>query len=312
MARTLEVSSPAKETDRVTGGLALLDGVVGVSVQKAASIKPAGDVIIVHATNDAVPSVLGLVARELGSSCSVISSEPRSIVCADGQNGIDREGDEASWPEIATELRRDTNPGPNFFLAMFFAAIIATVGIWTTTIHVVIGAMVIAPGFEPITRVPFGILARDRNSWQQGLVAIGAGYLTIVIGGAAGALVLAQVQPLTTSLGQLRWVEYWSTFSASSIITAFAAGVAGAAIIAAHRSVLTAGVMIALALIPTATLTGMALVNAEFDVAARAAGRWAIDAGLVALASALVFGIKRARMPERERLARVQAPTADR
>ena len=53
------------------------------------------------------------------------------------------------------------------------------------------------------------------------------------------------------------------------------------------------GVMIALALIPSASLVGMALVSGEFGLAGQAWMRWLVDVGCVVLGSAAVFGAKR-------------------
>lgn len=189
---------------------------------------------------------------------------------------------------MATKLRRETNLTVNYLLAMFFAGVIAAVGIWTSTIHLVIGAMVIAPGFEPILRIPFGVLARNGRAWRQGLSATAGGYAAMLIGGALAALVLPFLKD-GPPLRELHWAVYWSSFSATSILVAFCAGAAGAAIIAAHRSVLTAGVMIALALIPTATLTGMALAAGDFALAGRAAVQWLIEATLVAVSGGSIL-----------------------
>lgn len=51
----------------------------------------------------------------------------------------------------------------------------------------------------------------------------------------------------------------------------------------AVMAVLTAGVLVSLALIPTATLIGMGLVAWDVQVVGRAALRWLIDLALVAL-----------------------------
>ena len=74
-----------------------------------------------------------------------------------------------------------------------------------------------------------------------------------------------------------------------SVVIALAAPAAGAALVAAQRSVLSAGVMSALALIPSASITGMALVLGEFSLAGKAAVRWTVDVACVLLGGAAVF-----------------------
>lgn len=307
MSRTLEVSVPFEKSEALVRAVSNLDQVVGVSLQPGASRKPRGDVITVHVTNDGVEPVLKVFGDLLDDRSSVVSAEPRSIVSASSQATIDREKDEASWPEMAAKLRRETNLTMNYLLAMFFAGVIAAVGIWTSTIHIVVGAMVIAPGFEPILRVPFGLLAGDRRAWQQGLSATVGGYAAMVGGGALAAVLLPFLKA-APPLRELHWAAYWSSFSSPSIVVALCAGAAGAAIIAAHRSVLTAGVMIALALIPTATLTGMALAHGDLGLAGGAAAQWALEAVLVAVSGGALFALKKALLPNGSRTARADAP----
>ncbi|XTZ14417.1 DUF389 domain-containing protein [Micromonospora echinospora] len=83
---------------------------------------------------------------------------------------------------------------------------------------------------------------------------------------------------------------YFSTTSWTSVTVAVLAGAAGALLLVVNRRVLTAGVMIALALIPAFALTGMALVGAEWGLAGRALGRGLLDAVTVTVMSAAVFG----------------------
>lgn len=294
MSRTIEISLPPEKADNLIRDLRDADGIVGLALQRGASLKPPGDVLTVHATNEGLLKLLSLLPNyHLGAETSVVTSEPRSLVSETSQGQIDAETNEASWPEMASLLRRETNVSSNYMMAMFFAGLIAAVGLWTDTVHIVVGAMVIAPGFEPIIRVPFGLLWRRDASWKQGLSSIGLGYLALLSGAAAALLVLSIAQPSGGAVGSREWVQYWSSIQFSSVLVALGAGAAGAAIIAAQRSVLTAGVMIALALVPSASIVGMALVAGEFPLAANGLLRWCVDAGCVVLAGGLVFLLKR-------------------
>jgi hypothetical protein len=57
--------------------------------------------------------------------------------------------------------------------------------------------------------------------------------------------------------------------------------------------VLATGALVALALVPSASLVAAGLVMGEWGLAGRALARWAIDAVLVLVASLAVFGWKR-------------------
>lgn len=75
---------------------------------------------------------------------------------------------------------------------------------------------------------------------------------------------------------------------------------AGALVVATNRSVLTIGVMIALSLVPTAAITGMALVTGDWALSGRGLLRWLIEVGSVALFSTLVFIWKRVQVQQRK------------
>lgn len=151
-----------------------------------------------------------------------------------------------------------------------------------------------AGNFEPIIRVPFGFLAQEHRAWRSGLKSTVLGYLALVLGAAAAALIAILISSTPEGeLGSRHWVEYWSSLTPISVVIAVAASGAGAAIIAAQRSVLTAGVMIALALIPSASIVGMALVSGELALAGQAALRWIVDVGCVIVGGTVIFGAKR-------------------
>ncbi|GAB7046649.1 hypothetical protein JCM9534A_17750 [Catenuloplanes indicus JCM 9534] len=120
------------------------------------------------------------------------------------------------------------------------------------------------------------------------------GYAVLVPAAALTALLLQTLgtDPLGGSGGYLPsgiLVDYWDDLSWTATLVTVVAGVAGALLIAANRAVLTAGVMIALALVPTAALVGVGLVTGDLDLATRAGLRWLHDAGIVLITATAVL-----------------------
>jgi uncharacterized membrane protein len=160
-------------------------------------------------------------------------------------------------------------------------------------LHLVIGAMVIAPAFEPLIRIPFGLIAGPRAIVKRGLLAIGWGYLMLAAGGLVAALVLQIVDPDSTRiLAERRWVQYWSSFSPAGTVASVFGAVGGAIVVCGLRAVLTTGVMITMALIPSMALVGMGAATGNLELATKDFVRWLVDAGLVLLLSSAVFGMK--------------------
>jgi uncharacterized hydrophobic protein (TIGR00271 family) len=294
VSRTIDISLPSEKANALIEDLRSANGVVGFSVHRGASMKPPGDVVTIQTTNEGFLELLGLLSgHDIGNETSIVTSEPRSLVSATSQKQIDQETNEASWPEMAALMRRDTNITTNYLLAMFFAGFVAACGLLADTLHIVIGAMLMAPGFEPLIRVPFGFLARERDSWLQGLTSTVVGYAVLIVGGALGLAAMSLLGQVEPELTDHEWIAYWSNVDPSAFPIALAAGAVGAVIVAAHRSVLTTGVMIALALIPSAAIIGMAIVVGDFGLAAVGLMRWSVDAACVAVAGGLVFLVKR-------------------
>lgn len=181
---------------------------------------------------------------------------------------------------------------------MFIAGAVATIGIATNAMHTVIGAMLLAPGFMPITRVALGLIARH-NTWRYGVSDFIKGYSALLLGAAVATLLLNGLgpEPLPGASSYYapanKLSQYWSSFSASSILTSVFAGVAGGLLMAAKKSVLASGVMVALALVPSAALIAVGVVEGQFDLAQDAALRFLADVLIVFGCSLLVLGCNR-------------------
>jgi hypothetical protein len=302
MPRLIQISLPQRDTQGLLEQLEGCRGVIGFSLQRNASLKPQGDVVTVEATNDGAGQLQQLL-EDPGkrSGWTIVSSEPRSIQSEPDKEAIERETNEATWPEMAALLRRETNITANYLMAMFFAGMVAALGLLSNTLHIVVGAMVIAPGFEPIMRFVLGLLARDGRISKAATLSTGAGYGMLIVGAVAATWLLNLLSSPASPPEQLPLVQYWSTLSASAVLVSLAASAAGAAVIAAQRSVLTAGVMIALALVPSSATIGLAIATAEAGLIAAALLRWAVDVRCVVVGGGVVLAIKKTILQRSQR-----------
>ena len=266
----------------------------GLSLQRGASLDPPGDIVTIQASNDGVRAIFKVLERlEVTDGGSISTSEPRSLLSPPHQNGIDTETNETIWDEMASLLRQDTNFSGNFLMLMALAGAVAAAGLWTDTLHIVVGAMLIAPGFEPLLRIPFGMIGGPRELTIKGLAATGGGYVALLIGAALTYLILRWLDPASSpDLMTRHWARYWSQVTASSVFVALVGGATGAVVITTQRSTLTAGVMIALALVPTMALVGMASVYGDWQVAGHGFILWAANVAAVLVASTATFGLK--------------------
>ncbi len=304
--RSIQIAVPPEIADEAVRRIQAMREVVGVARMRGASLDPPGDIVQFQATNDGVRNVFGaLVDLRVHEHGSIETSQPKCLITASGQRAVDLESNETVWDEMASHLRQDTNLSVNYVALMALAGSVAACGLWADMLHIVIGAMVIAPAFEPLVRMPFGLITRLPTVARSGVRSALAGYAALVAGAAIATLILGTIDAAAASdLRSREWVRYWSSFSPAGVLVSVFAAAAGAYVIAGLRSVLTTGVMIALALIPSMALVGMALAMGELPLIGDALMRWVVDAGLVVGVSALVFGVKQARLHRRPAIER--------
>lgn len=300
----------AGKADELVRRLREIDGVTGVRLYRGVSVSPPGDVVHVEATDRAVHSIVAYLARADARGdafSSITTSQPVSLIARPWRQALIRDTAEATWEEIELTMARDSNMTTLGLLVMAASGAIAVIGIATNALHVVVGAMLIAPGFQPIVRTSFGIVARSA-AWKRGLVDVARGYGILAASAGITAIVLRALgtDPFGTHSSYLApraLLTYWTSISVTDVLVTLVASLAGAVLIATHRSILTAGVMVALALVPSAAIAGAGAATFELEPALRALARWGIDLTAVAALSLAVFAWRRFRVYRRDSLA---------
>lgn len=309
MPRRVELTVEPHRTDDLVRRITSLVETISVQVQRGTSYVPSGDVIIVDVANRTLPELLLLLADErvgLTPGASFSTSEPGSIVSSPSAAAIVSDSSDVGWEEMDAVMAKNSNMTVNALLVMVIAGVLATIGIATNALHIVIGAMLIAPGFQPIVRIALGIVART-GTWRLGLAHLVQGYGALALAAAVTGLALQGLDRPALG-GEASYlppgvlISYWASISVPSLIVTTAAGVAGAILIATDRAVLTAGVMVALALVPGAAIAGLGLASGDPAIAASGALRWLVEVGVVLVTSLLVLSWKRSRVHRRASL----------
>jgi hypothetical protein len=308
MLRRIDISVPAARTEDVLSAIKDFQGVLSIQLQRGGGIAPPGDVITIHSTNTAVHPLMRLM-EQLGvtgdSSCRITSTESASAVSMPHTDLLSAGSSDLTWEEMETNLGKESNMTVNGLFLMAVAGMFAAIGISTNALHYVIAGMVIAPGFEPAVRVSLGMIAGSQV-WRRGVRDLLLGYGTLIFAAAVttAVLIVAGKIPFGSEPSYhepYELIRYWTKLSPTSLAVDLFAGAAGAVLVATGRSVLTAGVMIALALVPAATLIGVGVILGDPSLAGVGAARWIIDVAFVIGASALVFHWKR-RSVQRRRM----------
>lgn len=295
MHRTLDISVPPHATDALLESLKSQEDVVGLSVNRGASVKPLGDVITAHVLNRGADNVLKLI-RESGPDYSIVTAETTSIIDPREAARVENDVDEALWEEMETGLRHQGRLTPNFLALMAVGGVLgclALVSEGAPQAVALIAASIVSPGFEPIAKVALGLTLRRWNVAARGLVSTLVGYAVFAF--AAG---LAFV--LLRWLGSATLVDFTGNSevgriaapTAKEVMLSSAGAIAGAIIMASYRRSVIAGALVALVVVPAAACVGMALVSDRLGLAFQGLERFLLDAALIVGWGVLVFGIK--------------------
>jgi hypothetical protein len=297
--RSVQLTVPSHRTSSLLTELTDL-GPLSLRLHEGVSIEPAGDLVSFEVANNQLSSVMRIADKYgLGTpdGVSMSTSVPLSVV-SESFTGLTREQGSTSWEELELTMGQESTMTADKVVVMFIAGVVAGAGIVSGAIHVVIGAMVIAPGFQPFARFMLGLVNGSRT-WRGGALDVLRGYGAMLAGATVAALLSLTFG--TSALdggGEATYllsedlVTYWSTITWTGVAVGMVAGVAGGLLMAINRTVLTAGVMVALALVPTAALVPMALVAGDVTLAGQALARFAVEVVLVLVTIAGVFLFK--------------------
>ena len=300
MHRTLEIALAPEATEGLLRELEAAPEVVGLSVRRGASLKPRGDVVTVHVLNRGADAALRAVAvAQVRGSVSVATAELASLNDPEHQDAIDRDVDEAIWEELETGLRHQGRVTPNFLLLMALGGVVATAGLVLDPVSqaiALIAAAVIAPGFEPVAKVPLGLVLRRWDVVRLGLVSTLAGYAALTAASAATFLLLAATTDAVTAAGFAGnpGVQHVAHPTGTALLISAGGAFAGVVIQAAYRRSVIAGALIAMRVVDAAAVAGVAAVVGEPGLLLDGLERLGIDVAFIVAAGLLVFGAKQA------------------
>ena len=304
MHRTIEITAAPGQTDGLLRELHALDDVIGLAVERGASLKPPGDVITVHTLNRGADAVLRCAAvAGKGGPLSIVTAEVASLIDPAHDDAVSEDVDEAIWEEMETGLRHQGRITPNYLLLMALGGAIAAVGLVAESVSQAIAfvaASVIAPGFEPLAKIPLGLALRRWTVLRRGVLSALAGYATLIAAAALAFLILRLTGTTTVDafVNNPEVEKIAHPTLAEGLVSACAAA-AGIVMIAAYRRSVIAGPLIALVLVPAAATIGAAIAAGQPRLIWEGLQRLGLDVLLIVVLGALVFAIKQATQHRR-------------
>lgn len=307
MHRTIIISLPSADSKALCDELVRLETVVGVSLSKNASIKPLGDVITVDVLNKGADDVLKFArAASEKHELSITTHEVASFIDPKKADIVDRDVDEAIWEEMETGLRHQGRVTWNFTFLMALGGAICAVGLMSEPAPQAIAfaaSGIIAPGFEPLAKIPLGIVLGRWNVSKRGLIASILGYAVLILSAAIVSFVLLQTGSVETQeLLKNPEIKHLAEPTLKEFVVSGAGALAGMIIVSAFRRSVIAGALIALIVIPAAASIGAGIATGERQIIYNGLERLGVDILFIVAAGLIVFWLKQTLVHRRQPL----------
>lgn len=164
-----------------------------------------------------------------------------------------------AWVEVMGQARANSRPLARYLALINVAAVIAALGVITSSSILIVGAMAVSPDLLPICATCVGLVGRRRGLAQRSFVTLTLGLTLVVVTAAVLAAALKGVDLLPagftvedSSLSTLAKTDY------STVLIALAAGIA-AMLSFETRASAAVGVAISVTTIPASAYLGVAL-----------------------------------------------------
>lgn len=184
---------------------------------------------------------------------------------------------------VYESIKMESSVGITYFLLVFLAALVATLGLLTNSTAVIIGAMLISPIMSPIIGMSFSITLGDSEMFSKSIKSIISGTILAIIVSVFTTIFLPSRSLTLEILSRTKPTLI-------DLIIAFASGAAGAYIMCHKKeSSVLPGVAIATAIMPPLCVVGTGLVQNEYNVAFGGFLLFLTNLIAINLASSLVF-----------------------
>jgi uncharacterized hydrophobic protein (TIGR00271 family) len=206
-----------------------------------------------------------------------------------GEGGVDG----FAWVEILGQARANSRPLARYLALINVAAVIAALGVITSSSILIVGAMAVSPDLLPICATSVGLVRGNHDLARRAFVTLAFGLGLVVVTAALLSALLNWTDLLPagfaveqSSLNTLAKTDY------STVLIALAAGVAGMLSFETRAST-AVGVAISVTTIPASAYLGVAIGGGGIEHALGAAVVLAINVSLLIVGGSLTLLVQR-------------------
>jgi uncharacterized hydrophobic protein (TIGR00271 family) len=202
-------------------------------------------------------------------------------------------GEGFAWIEVLGEARANSRPLARYLALINVAAVIAALGVITSSPILIVGAMAVSPDLLPICATSVGLVRGDRDLARRAFatLVLGLGLVVVTAAVLSALLKLTGALPADfdvdrSSLSNLAVTDY------SIVLIALAAGVAGMLAFETRASQ-AVGVAISVTTIPASAYLGVAIGGGGIEHALGALVVLTVNVSLLILSGTLTLLVQR-------------------
>ncbi len=303
----LRIVVPPDRTKKIIDLLEAAPSVCNLVLLAGAARRPAGDLVLCDVAREEASVIIDDlkeldVPRDGSIALEQIDSQLSDAATRAERAARGSRSDAVVWEEVEARTSESTEMGGNFLAFMVLACLIASVGIFTGSPILIVGAMVVGPEFGPIAGLCVAIVERRPVVAWRSLAALAAGF-PIGITAAFLFTLIAKATGLIasgfTSAGH-PLTQFISHPNTLSFVVACFAGAAGVLSLTSSKSGALVGVLISVTTIPAAANIGVAAAGADWSEWRGAMAQLAINLTAIVIAGVGTLSVQR-RLYERRR-----------
>jgi uncharacterized hydrophobic protein (TIGR00271 family) len=272
-----------------------------------AARQPVGDVILCDIAREEASVViddlkeLG-VAKDGSIALEQIDSEISEMAKLAERAAPGFPSDAVVWEEVEARTSESTELGATYLSFMALACLIASVGIFTNSSILIVGAMVVGPEFGPLAGLCVAAVERRRGVALRSLSALAIGFPTGITAAFLFALVCVATGLVDSDFSNADspLTEFIAEPDTFTFIVAAFAGAAGVLSLTSAKSAALVGVLISVTTIPAAANIGVAAALGNWSDWVGAMAQLSINLTVIVLAGVGTLFIQR-RFFERRR-----------
>jgi uncharacterized hydrophobic protein (TIGR00271 family) len=304
----LRIVVPAERSQQVLDVLEATPSTCNLVFLAGAARKPPGDVVLCDvAREDASVVIHDLKELDVPRDGS-ISLEQIDSQLSDAADRAERAApgapsDAVVWEEVEARTSESIELSGNFLLFMVLAALLASVGIYTGSAILIIGAMVVGPEFGPLAGFCVAAVERRRDVALRSLAALAVGFPVAItaaflftLGCEATGLIDGDF-----SSGQRPLTQFISHPTTFSFIVAIFAGVVGVLSLTSTKSGALVGVLISVTTILAAANIGIAAALGDWPEWRGAMAQLVVNITAIVLAGVGTLYVQRTLYNRRRR-----------